>query len=258
MDKKIRIDSIDEVNPFLDRLEKDDHVILCPVFVSKDKRTFYFAVESDRQLAAYQYLLQEAWRRKIHVFIEFKDEKILAWGKEYIFLSAADAQKVIQNPARLQEKEWARFPIHLSEKKEIKPGNPESIITTINFKNEAEHAKIVKELLDKIAERTEGGISPTVNPGIHLIFDSFPDKKAAQGFASMIQERYERVTTVHETKEDAYNYLLSRFDVFPFGLFPPVVIVERDPQWYEKEQEMEKEREMRELVHEFDGNFAGT
>jgi hypothetical protein len=92
----------------------------------------------------------------------------------------------------------------------------------------------------------------------HMIFDSFPDKKAAQGFASMIRERYERVTTVHETREDADNYLFSRHDVFPFGLFPPIVIVERDPQWVEKEGETEREREMEKLAYEFDGEFAGT
>lgn len=92
----------------------------------------------------------------------------------------------------------------------------------------------------------------------HLIFDSFPDKEAAQGFAIMIQERYERVTTVHETQEDAHTYLLLHCDCFPFGLFSPIVIVERDPQWFEKEGEIKKEREMRELVQEFHGEFAGT
>ena len=92
----------------------------------------------------------------------------------------------------------------------------------------------------------------------HLIFDSFPDKKAAEEFASMIRERYERSTTVHETQEDAHTYLLCHCDVFPFGLFSPIVIVERTPQWFEKEEEMEKEREMKKLAHEFDGEFAGT
>ena len=74
----------------------------------------------------------------------------------------------------------------------------------------------------------------------------------------MIWERYGRVTTVHETQEDAHNYLLCHCDCFPSGLFPPIVIVERDPQWGETEEEMEKEREIEELVHEFDGKFAGT
>lgn len=254
MDKKAKIDSIDEVNRFLDRIEKDDHVILSPVLVSKDKETCHFAVESERQIAGYLYLLQETWGRKIPTFIEFEGEKIPVQGKQFIFLSPADAKKVLQNPASLQE-ERVQFPIHLSEKKEVKHSN---IIMITNVKDTAERLKKTKLALDKIAETTGSGIFTKVVVAIHLIFDSFPNKKAAEGFASMIRKKYGRVTTVHETRKDADDYLSSRHDAFPFGLFPPIVIVERDPQWFEKEEEMEREREMRKLVHEFDGKFAGT
>jgi hypothetical protein len=254
MDKKAKIDSIDEVNRFLDRLEKDDHVILCPVLVSKDKETSCFAVESERQNAGYLYLLQETWRRKIPTFIEFEGEKIPIRGKQLMFLSAADAQKVVQNPASLQE-EWVQFPIHLSEKMEIEHG---SLTMITNVKDVAERVKKAKLALDKIGETTGSGIFTNVVVAVHLIFDSFPNKKAAEGFASIIRERYGRMTTVHETRRDADDYLSSRHDAFPFGLFPPIVIVERDPQWAEKEGEMEREREMRNLADEFAGTFAGT
>ena len=110
MDEKVKIGSNEDANSFLDGLKKDEHVILYPVFISKDRKTFVFTKESDRQEDGYLYLIQEACRRKIPIFIEINGEKIPAGGKNFIFLSAADAQKVIQKPERLQkyQEKWIR------------------------------------------------------------------------------------------------------------------------------------------------------
>jgi hypothetical protein len=110
MDKKVKIGSSEEVDRFLDGLKKDEHLILYPVFISEDRETFVFTKKSDSQEVGYIYLIQEACRRKIPIFIEIGGEEIPAEGKNLIFLPAADAQEVIQNPASLRkyQEEWIR------------------------------------------------------------------------------------------------------------------------------------------------------
>jgi len=110
MDKKTKIGSSEDVDRFLDGLKKDEYVILYPVLISKDRETFVFTKESDRQEHGYLYLIQEACRRQIPIFIEINGKKIFAGGKNFIFLSAVEAQKVIQKPARLRnyQEKWIR------------------------------------------------------------------------------------------------------------------------------------------------------
>jgi hypothetical protein len=110
MDERVKIGSNEDANRFLDGLKKDEHLILYPVFISEDRETFVFTKKSDSQEVGYIYLIQEACRRKIPIFIESNGETIPAGGKNFIFLSAADAQKVIQNPERLQkyQEKWIR------------------------------------------------------------------------------------------------------------------------------------------------------
>jgi hypothetical protein len=110
MDEKVKIGSSEDANNFLEGLKKDEYLILYPVFISKDRETFVFTKESDRQESGYLYLIQEACRREIPIFIEINGEKIFAGGKNFIFLSAVEAQKVIQNPARLRkyQEKWIR------------------------------------------------------------------------------------------------------------------------------------------------------
>lgn len=131
-----------------------------------------------------------------------------------------------------------------------------SIEKDLQKQDEEAISHLLRALLD--LKRRQGVETLCVTFGVHLIFDSFPDMEAAQRFASMIRERYGRGTTVHETRKEADDYLSVHHNVFPLGLYPPIVIVERDPQWTEKEGEMERELEMEKLASEFGGTFAGT
>ncbi len=77
-----------------------------------------------------------------------------------------------------------------------------------------------------------------------MIFDNFPDERAAERFAEAVQERFPgKKARVFLTVAAAI-----KADPFPFDLTAPIVHVTRG----------RKEKECRQLVKEFGGEFAGT
>lgn len=78
-----------------------------------------------------------------------------------------------------------------------------------------------------------------------LIFDNFATLIDANKFAEKVKEKYSLTTNVHQTVESS-----QKDDIFPFDLFPPIVMVERT---YDK-----NEREIESLVKRYGGTFAGT
>lgn len=76
-----------------------------------------------------------------------------------------------------------------------------------------------------------------------LIFDSFPSRKHAEKFVNAIWKRFYLSCQIHDS-QDASN----KADLFPFKLYPPIVLVERGY----------KEEEVEQLVDKFEGRFAGT
>lgn len=81
-----------------------------------------------------------------------------------------------------------------------------------------------------------------------LIFDSFPDEDMAEDFASHVMESFGLDAIVCYSVEEANEH-----DIFPFNLYPPIVMVER-PGF----AEVALEDEIKEHVLDFDGQFAGT
>lgn len=96
-----------------------------------------------------------------------------------------------------------------------------------------------------------GRVSPH-EPAMSMIFDSFPDRDAAERFAAGVKRIHNREAVVFDTVAES-----DAHDVFPFDLTPPIVHVERlYPIWDEKN--MEAEQAIEQLVQEFGGEFAGT
>ena len=79
-----------------------------------------------------------------------------------------------------------------------------------------------------------------------LIFDSFASVKRANEFARHVERTFGRKALVFESQADS-----DKFDPFPFELFPPIVLVERDDH-YSGEKPIEAS------VVQFGGVWAGT
>jgi len=79
-----------------------------------------------------------------------------------------------------------------------------------------------------------------------LIFDRFKSREQALAFQRHVEIAFARKTWFCETHEEA-----DEIDLFPFRLYPPIVLVDR---WADREEEREIERS----VQAFDGRFAGT
>jgi hypothetical protein len=87
-----------------------------------------------------------------------------------------------------------------------------------------------------------------------MIFDRFPNRIKAEAFAKAVKEMNCHACGGKSTREaiicDSQKESNS-IDIFPFKLDPPIVLVER----YE---DLSGEKEVRKLVSQFDGEFAGT
>ena len=82
-----------------------------------------------------------------------------------------------------------------------------------------------------------------------LIFDKFPDQKHADAFAVHVRDTFLRATRVCDSQEKSNQY-----DLFPFLLQPPIVLVERDS----GKRGCLLESQIEEAVKQFGGEFAGT
>ena len=79
-----------------------------------------------------------------------------------------------------------------------------------------------------------------------MIFDEFPTRQAAQDFAKHIQSKYKRQTWICDSQVES-----DEIDPFPFGLNPPIVLVDRLEDYSGQDQIVR-------AVHSFQGRFAGT
>lgn len=79
-----------------------------------------------------------------------------------------------------------------------------------------------------------------------LIFDHFPDRLKAVGFASHI-----RATTGRDARVYASQAESDAVDPYPFVLTPPIVLVSR-------EDDLSGEDAIELAVYKFGGEFAGT
>jgi hypothetical protein len=79
-----------------------------------------------------------------------------------------------------------------------------------------------------------------------LIFDSFASMKRASEFARHVETTFGHKALVFDSPEES-----NKVDPFPFRLFPPIVLVERDES-YRVEEAIET------TVDQFGGKFAGT
>lgn len=86
-----------------------------------------------------------------------------------------------------------------------------------------------------------------------LIFDSFPDKKSAENFATTVAAIFNGLKGSVYDSQDKSN----RVDPFPFVLNPPIVLITR-PEYKDIDLEYNVERFIEKLVIKFDGEFAGT
>ena len=79
-----------------------------------------------------------------------------------------------------------------------------------------------------------------------LIFDSFASMERASEFARHVEATFGHEALVFDSQEES-----DEVDPFPFQLFPPIVLVERDGS-YSDEEAIETS------VLQFGGKFAGT
>lgn len=79
-----------------------------------------------------------------------------------------------------------------------------------------------------------------------LIFDSFASMECAKQFAQHVETDFGRKALVFDSQDES-----DKWDPFPFELFPPIVLVERDDQ-YSGEKPIEAS------VVQFSGVCAGT
>ena len=87
-----------------------------------------------------------------------------------------------------------------------------------------------------------------------MIFDQFPSRKQAEAFAAYVKAEFRKDAQVFDSQKES-----NKVDIFPFQLFPPIVLVERyddeDDDWMTKAR---KEEKIHKLVEQFEGTFAGT
>lgn len=81
-----------------------------------------------------------------------------------------------------------------------------------------------------------------------MIFDGFPIEAKAREFAAHVISTYGRDAVVCLTEEEA-----RQLDVFPFDVTPPIVMVSRDFNDFEKEPHI-----IRDARIVYGGDFAGT
>ncbi|MFZ0418424.1 MAG: hypothetical protein WAM04_09970 [Candidatus Sulfotelmatobacter sp.] len=114
-----------------------------------------------------------------------------------------------------------------------------------------------------------------------LIFDSFADVETAEAFRQTVERQFPgRLTRVWMDQDEMHKSdwrkrpggeataadFKIESDTFPFGLFPPIVLVWRKelPNWSDEDREnklaaySDVEREVKGLVVFFGGKFAGT
>jgi hypothetical protein len=96
-----------------------------------------------------------------------------------------------------------------------------------------------------------------------LIFDSFKTRQDAEQCASTIEEKFGLFTEIYDSQDamderykealatEALGKVLAFFDLFPFTLHPPIVLVERRSRSLEEEAKVVAEAEA------FDARFAG-
>jgi hypothetical protein len=80
-----------------------------------------------------------------------------------------------------------------------------------------------------------------------LIFDRFNSIQDATAFAIHVRDNFARSTRVCASQKESNQY-----DPFPFVLYPPIVLVDRDDSRGLIEDEIES------IVDQFSGEFAGT
>ena len=79
-----------------------------------------------------------------------------------------------------------------------------------------------------------------------LIFDSFATIKRAREFAQHVETTFKLEARVFDSREES-----DKVDPFPFALFPPIVLVDRD-------DTDGVEEAIEASVVQFGGKFAGT
>lgn len=79
-----------------------------------------------------------------------------------------------------------------------------------------------------------------------LIFDHFPDRLQAVGFASHVRATTGRDARVYNSQDES-----NAVDPYPFVLVPPIVLVSRVGKWSDEEY-------IELAVTRFGGEFAGT
>jgi len=79
-----------------------------------------------------------------------------------------------------------------------------------------------------------------------LIFDSFPDRQAAEDFATHLQNEEKLGSSIYDSQDES-----NKVDPFPFELKPPIVLVSRLG-WTKDELRVQRS------VLKFKGRFAGT
>jgi len=78
------------------------------------------------------------------------------------------------------------------------------------------------------------------------IFDSFANTERAEGFVAAVKDKYDLEAEVFDTQQES-----DAVDPFPFVLTPPIVLVERLGG-------NKQEENLKRLVREYGGDFAGT
>jgi hypothetical protein len=85
-----------------------------------------------------------------------------------------------------------------------------------------------------------------------LIFDQFPAREKAEQFAEQVKRQFQIGATVYDSQDES-----NVVDVFPFKLWPPIVLVDRRD-GETADESVALEDEVRSLVVDFSGEFAGT
>lgn len=80
-----------------------------------------------------------------------------------------------------------------------------------------------------------------------LIYDSFPSRAKAEAFAKRTALEFGRETHICDSQEQS-----DKIDPFPFALYPPIVLVERDYDAFSHERMIDTK------AAKFGGKFAGT
>jgi|SRR6516162_99974 hypothetical protein len=96
-----------------------------------------------------------------------------------------------------------------------------------------------------------------------LVFDSFPDRTAAERFAAAVKQQFDLGATVYDSQDVSAAIDFSHaVDLSTYQLSAPIVLVERAEYLADSDESasaaLEKENAVEQLAEQLGGEYVGT